>query len=80
MTAEAADEASRLPETIQGRIRDLLVRLEAWPNVSGAKRLRGPLSGQWRMRTGDYRIQFVLGEGQVVVVKIGHRHRFYEGR
>lgn len=77
MTAEAADEAARLPETIQGRIKGIVKRLERWPNISGAKRLKGPLSGQWRVRTGDYRVQFVLGEGQVVIVKVGHRHRFY---
>jgi mRNA interferase RelE/StbE len=62
----------------------LIVRLEQWPNVSGAKPLSGKLAGRWRMRTGDYRVQFRAerndaadGGWLVVVEKIGHRDGFY---
>ena len=56
----------------------LFERLEAWPNVSGVKALRGQLAGSYRLRTGDYRLQFrVVGES-VRVEKIGHRDGFYE--
>jgi len=77
MTREAADEAARLPDVIQARIREIVVRLGRWPNVSGARPLRGQLSGQRRIRTGDYRVQFVVGGEEIVIVKVGHRHRFY---
>jgi hypothetical protein len=69
----------------------LLERLENWPAVSGAKPLTGPMAGRYRLRTGDYRVQFrVEGQGDpkahrptsgtlaVIVEKIGHRDRFYE--
>jgi len=56
----------------------LFARLAAWPRVSGAKPLRGGLVGQYRVRTGDYRAQFRVLEGVVIVVKVGHRDRFYD--
>jgi mRNA-degrading endonuclease RelE of RelBE toxin-antitoxin system len=77
MTEDAENEAASLPVVIKARIREIVVRLGQWPNVSGAKRLKGQLSGQRRMRTGDYRVQFVVGREEIVIVKIGHRHRFY---
>jgi mRNA-degrading endonuclease RelE of RelBE toxin-antitoxin system len=67
-----------LPLAIHSRVVLLLERLAIWPTVSGAKPLSGPLAGRYRLRTGDYRLQFRV-EGQTVIVeKIGHRDRFYE--
>jgi len=56
----------------------LLNRLEAWPSVSGAKALRGDLAGRFRLRTGDYRLQFRIEDDLVVVERVGHRDGFYE--
>jgi len=42
---------------------DLLERLEKWPNVSGAKPLRGNLAGRYRLRTE-------LGLTQVQLAKL----------
>jgi mRNA-degrading endonuclease RelE of RelBE toxin-antitoxin system len=67
-----------LPRVIQARVLDILERLRHWPAVSGAKPLGGRLAGLYRMRTGDYRVQFRLEERRVVVERIGHRDRFYE--
>jgi len=36
------------------------------------------LAGHYRLRTGDYRIQFRVLESVVVIIKIGHRDRFYD--
>ena len=78
ITPEALKQAERLPATIRGRIRQLAIKLANWPAVSGAKPLSGRLAGRYRMRTGDYRMQFqVLGD-RIVVEKIGHRDGFYE--
>ena len=55
----------------------LLVRLEQWPDVSGAKRLAGELAGHYRLRTGDYRVQFYVAGDNVTVERIGHRDGFY---
>jgi mRNA-degrading endonuclease RelE of RelBE toxin-antitoxin system len=55
----------------------LLVRLEQWPEVSGIKSLTGDLAGRYRLRTGDYRVQFYVVGDDVIVEKIGHRDGFY---
>jgi len=77
-TPEAWEQAQELPRPIRARLVKLVERLEAWPNVSGAKPLRGDLAGQYRMRTGDYRVQFRVEGDRVIVVKVGHRDSFYE--
>lgn len=78
VTREAAEGLDDLPLVIHARVLRMLERLAGWPAVSGAKPLTGPLSGRYRLRTGDYRLQFRV-EGQAVIVeKIGHRSRFYE--
>ena len=79
LTDAAAEELERLPKVIHARILRLLTRLERWPDVSGAKPLRGELSGSFRMRTGDYRLRFRVRRDAVIVEKIGHRSDFYEG-
>ncbi len=90
LAAEALAKLDELPDTIVGRMERIFGRLQRWPDVSGAKPLRGELAGRWRIRTGDYRVQFYVERGKpaqgeqpaepdtVVVEKIGHRDGFYE--
>ena len=78
LTAEAAEQLRKLPRTIRTRVTHIFGRLEKWPAVSGAKPLSGPLSGHYRIRTGDWRIQFYLRASTVIVERIGHRDGFYE--
>ncbi|HUY36217.1 MAG TPA: type II toxin-antitoxin system RelE/ParE family toxin [Pirellulales bacterium] len=90
LTPEAERQFEALPRGIRPRVTRLLDRLEQWPEVSGAKRLSGNLAGRWRMRTGDYRLQFHVEPGKpalgvqpaepelVMVEKIGHRDGFYD--
>jgi mRNA-degrading endonuclease RelE of RelBE toxin-antitoxin system len=78
LTADAQDHFNGLPRTIQTRMTKLMERLEKWPAVSGAKPLRGDLAGSYRLRTGDYRLQFHVAGDTVFVEKIGHRDGFYE--
>ena len=78
MTADAARELEELPKIIHARVIAVIAQLERWPEVSGAKPLRGNLAGHYRKRTGDYRVQFVLKGGVVWVERIGHRDGFYE--
>ncbi len=79
MTPEASAQALALPTVIRARVGRLRERLTNWPEVSGAKPLSGNLAGHWRLRTGDYRVQFRVEGETVVIEKIGHRDRFYEG-
>jgi mRNA-degrading endonuclease RelE of RelBE toxin-antitoxin system len=78
LSAEARSQFDALPRRIQARTVNLFERLEAWPNVSGVRALRGQLAGSYRLRTGDYRLQFRVQGERVIVEKIGHRDRFYE--
>lgn len=86
---EALAQLDELPDKIVARITRILERLESWPDVSGAKPLSGNLAGRFRIRAGDYRVQFFVERGKpaqgerpaeadtVVVDKIGHRDGFY---
>ena len=78
ITSIAAEQFAALPRTVQVRVMRIFERLERWPDVSGAKPLRGDLSGWFRVRTGDYRILFSASDDEVVVEKIGHRDGFYD--
>lgn len=85
VTPEAHQQLEALPRDIRLRVATLLDRLERWPNVSGAKPLRGELAGHRRIRTGAYRVQFrphrdeTADRGwRVTVEKIGHRDGFYD--
>lgn len=81
LTPEAREGFMRLPKAIRPRVARLIGRLRNWPNVSGVKALSGDLAGHFRLRTGDYRVQFTARrDGHhwlVVVEKIGHRDGFY---
>jgi mRNA-degrading endonuclease RelE of RelBE toxin-antitoxin system len=78
LTPDAARELQELPAVIQARASRVIRRLRDWPAVSGAKPLRHGLAGRYRIRTGDYRVQFFVRGNAVVVEKIGHRDGFYE--
>ena len=75
---EAAEQFGRLPERIKARVANVIERLDNWPEVSGAKPLRGRLAGHYRIRTGDYRLQFRVQGDKVIIERMGHRDRFYE--
>ena len=75
---DAAHQYQDLPRAIRGRINKLAERLESWPNVSGVKPLRGNLAGRFRIRTGDYRVQFRVAGNRVIIERVGHRDGFYE--
>ena len=78
LTPDAAEQLETLNNPIHGRVLKLLVRLEQWPDVSGAKPRSGELAGRYRLRTGDYRVQLYVEGENVIVEKIGHRDRFYD--
>jgi mRNA-degrading endonuclease RelE of RelBE toxin-antitoxin system len=78
LTATARKQLEQLPVSIRARMYDLLERLQKWPNVSGATPLRGNLAGRYRLRTGDFRMQFRVVDNVVVIEHIGHRDGFYE--
>jgi len=46
------------------------------PNIS---RLKGPLAGYWRYRTGDWRVVYRIDENEhvITVILIAHRSKAY---
>jgi mRNA-degrading endonuclease RelE of RelBE toxin-antitoxin system len=77
LTAEALKQYGRLPRGIQPRVDHVVRRLSNWPDVSGVKPLVGGLAGNFRIRTGDYRIVFRVSGDKVIVWKIGDRKDVY---
>jgi len=75
---EAAEQLDRLPERIKSRVTGIIKRLGNWPEVSGAKTLQGEFAKHYRIRTGDYRLQFRVTGDEVIIERMGHRDRFYE--
>ena len=79
ITEEAERQFQALPLTIRNRVAHVIERLNHRPRVSGAKPLRNKLAGKFRIRTGDYRVQFYINvDGDPVIEKIGKRDRFYD--
>ena len=78
ISADALPQIEALSKTIRARVLAIAHRLERWPDVSGAKPLRGGLAGHFRVRTGDYRVQFYVRGDVVVIEKVGHRDGFYD--
>jgi len=78
LTPDAAADLDALTEPIHTRVLNILERLAGWPSVSGLKSLKGNLAGHFRVRTGDYRVQFRVEGETVVVERIGHRDGFYD--
>lgn len=76
--ADVAEQLARVPQAILRRLEAVIRRLEKWPNVSGARPLRGELAGHWRIRTGDWRMQFRVVADEVIIERVGHRDGFYE--
>ena len=79
LSREAQRDVAELPIVIRARLHGVFQRLERWPEVSGAKPMRGELAGHYRLRTGDYRILLRVDGDRVLVERIGHRDRFCDG-
>jgi mRNA interferase RelE/StbE len=78
LNPEAAEGFHRAPTGMIRRINDVLERLEQWPQVSGAKPLRGKLKGCFRLRCGDWRIVFRPTGDDLVVIAIDNRRDVYD--
>ena len=75
---DAVADVRALPVTMRARLDAVLSRLETWPNVSGAKALRGEWKGHYRIRMGDWRVIFKVVRPDLIVVRVAHRSVVYE--
>lgn len=63
------------------RVQAAIDLLATDPHPPSARQLVGG-AGEWRVRTGDYRIIYEIHDAELVVlvVKVGHRRDVYERR
>jgi mRNA interferase RelE/StbE len=82
---EVAPAAVRQLRTLdrgaQRRVQAAIELLAGEPRPNGAKKLAGG-EGEWRVRTGDYRIVYQIHDNVllVLVVAVGHRRDLDERR
>lgn len=81
VAAAAVRELRKLDRPAQRRVQAAIELLAVEPRPSGAKKLVGG-NGEWRVRTGDYRIVYEIHDQVllVLVVAVGHRREIYDRR
>lgn len=79
--AAAVRRLRTLDAAAQRRVQAAIELLADHPRPSGAKRLVGG-DGEWRVRTGDYRIVYEIHDDVllILVVAVGHRRDIYRHR
>lgn len=80
--AKAASRRLRkLDPRVRRRIQAAVELLATEPRPPAAKQLVGG-AGEWRVRTGDYRIVYEIHDGEllVLVISVGHRREVYRER
>lgn len=77
----AVRQLRKLDRVAQRRVQAAIELLASEPRPKGAKKLVGG-DGEWRVRTGDYRIVYEIHDNVllVLVVAVGHRRDIYERR
>ncbi|CED90770.1 type II toxin-antitoxin system RelE family toxin [Actinomyces succiniciruminis] len=77
----AARQLRKLNGRARLRVQAVVELLAQEPRPSGAKKLVGG-RGEWRVRTGDYRIVYEVDDGVllVLVLAVGHRREVYRRR
>lgn len=81
LAPSAVRQLRKFDPRVRRRIQAALELLAAEPRPPAATRLVGG-SGEWRVRTGDYRILYEIEDGQllVLVLRVGHRREIYQSR
>jgi len=77
----AVRQLRKLDPTARRRVQAAIELLAQEPRPPGAVKLQGG-EGEWRVRTGDYRIVYEIQDGRLVVlvIAVGHRRDIYRKR
>ena len=77
----AVRQLRKLDAAGRRRVQAAIDLLAADPRPPAARQLVGG-AGEWRVRTGDFRIVYEIHDGEllVLVIKVGHRREVYERR
>lgn len=78
ITPAAVRQLRKLDQTGRRRVQAAVELLANDPRPPGAKKLVGG-DGEWRVRTGDYRIVYEVYDRvlRVLVLAVGHRREIY---
>lgn len=81
ISSAAARQLRKLDAQARRRIQAAIDLLSENPRPAGAKKLVGG-GGEWRVRTGNYRIIYELNDDVllVLVLAVGHRRQIYRRR
>jgi len=77
-TKRAARDISGLDQAAKERIRGALERYAQSP-FNYAKKMVDPALGTYRFRIGEYRVIFDVEGNKIVVLRVGHRRKIYQG-
>lgn len=77
----ALRQLRKLDPPARRRVQAAMELLAEQPRPSGAKKLVGG-EGEWRVRTGDYRVVYEIHDDVllVLVLAVGHRRDIYRRR
>lgn len=75
--AVAEKEMDALPSVVHRRLSRRIFSLEEEPRPRGARKLRG--REEYRLRSGNYRILYMVNDANrvVTVMAVGHRREVY---
>lgn len=81
VSQSAARQLRKLDGSARRRVQAAIELLSADPRPAGARKLAGG-DGEWRVRTGDYRIIYEVHDNVLVilVLAVGHRRDIYRQR
>jgi len=79
LSPAAARQLRKFDPDVRRRIQAAIELLAENPRPPAATRLVGG-DGEWRVRTGDYRVVYEIHEGEllVLVLRMAHRREVYE--
>lgn len=79
LAPSAARQLRKFDSDVRRRIQAAIDLLAVEPRPPAASRLVGG-SGEWRVRTGNYRIVYEINDDQLVVLvlRMGHRREIYD--
>jgi mRNA interferase RelE/StbE len=74
----AARSFRKLPRNIQQRLRPVINDLQEDPRPTGVEKIKGE-DDIYRIRVGDYRILYEVGDKELIIciIETGHRREVY---
>ena len=77
----ALRQLRKLDPSARRRVQAVIDLLASEPRPPAARQLVGG-AGEWRVRSGDYRVVYEIHDGEllILVVAVGHRREVYRER